>query len=165
MLLLQITLLKDSTVCTSKQLNETQKEALNQVLAQFSSTCKRYTDVMALKYLLQCHVFSSQLPLNKTSELANLIINLQRAAKRLQEMEVGYFNSIVSTLMCFKSMQRAIFTNSSCIEFSASQYQYIYTSTGFDELKDRPKIWKNNIGTCCTWNKSYENIYSISSQP
>lgn len=101
MLLLQSILLQDKTVCTSNKLSETQKKTLNQVLAEFSSTCKRYTDVMALKYLLQCHVFNHELAAEMASNLGELIINLQTAAIKLQKMEVSYckFSSTVSKLV------------------------------------------------------------------
>ena len=56
---------------------------------QFSSTCKRYTDVMALKNQLQCHVFNSQLKSDTASQLTQLIIKLQTAAIMLQKMEVS----------------------------------------------------------------------------
>ena len=50
--------------------------------------------------------------------------------------------------------------SSSCIEFSASQYQYIYTTTGFDELKNRTIIWRKNKYDCCKWKEYYDNIYT-----
>ena len=40
---------------------------------QFSSTYKRYTDVMALKYQLQCREFNSQITTNTASQLTQLI--------------------------------------------------------------------------------------------
>ena len=47
---------------------------------QFSGTCKRYTDLMALKNQLQCQVFNSQITTDTASQLTQLIINLQTAA-------------------------------------------------------------------------------------
>jgi len=92
---MQVTALKESTPCTfaNKLIH---KNALYQLLAQFSSTCKRYTDVMALKHLFLCHLFNnSHLETTIISELTNLIINLQKAAIKLQAMEVGYFNGVM----------------------------------------------------------------------
>ena len=101
LLLLQRTLLQNSTVCTSNQLSKTQKKTQNQLLSQFSSTCKRYTDVMALKHLLQCHLFSSSPKVELTSKLTEIIINLQTAAIKLQKMQVSccYLDHIVSKLV------------------------------------------------------------------
>ena len=59
---------------------------------QFSGTYKRYTDVMALKNQLHCHVFNSQITTDTASQLTQLIINLQTAAVKLQSMEVSKFH-------------------------------------------------------------------------
>ena len=56
---------------------------------ELSSTCKRYTDIMALKNQLQCHVFNSALTPNRASNLTQLIIKLQTAVINLQTIEVG----------------------------------------------------------------------------
>ena len=58
---------------------------------EFSSTCKRYTDVIALKNQLQCHVFNSVLTSDIASQLTLHIIKLQTAAVKLQNIEVNSF--------------------------------------------------------------------------
>ena len=55
---------------------------------EFSSSCKRYTHIMAFKHQLQCHVFNTALEADTTSLLTNLIITLQIAAVKLQKLEV-----------------------------------------------------------------------------
>jgi len=79
--------------CTPLNLNELQitTDNTDSAFMQFSSTCKRYTDVMALKNQLQCHVFNSQLTSDTASQLTQFIINLQTAAVKLQIIEVSNF--------------------------------------------------------------------------
>jgi len=60
-------------------------------LMKFSSTCKRYTDVIALKNQLQCHMFNSVLTPDVASKLTLHIIKLQTAAVKLQKIEVNNF--------------------------------------------------------------------------
>ena len=69
----------------SNQANSSEKMMLN-IIKQFSSTCRRYTEVMALKNQLQCHMFSGTPDV--TAQLTPLIISLQTAAVRLQNIEV-----------------------------------------------------------------------------
>ena len=73
--------------CSTKH-TETDNDITEILVRQFSSTCKRYTDVMALKNQLQCRVFNSELPSITTSKLTQLIIALQTAAVKLQKIEV-----------------------------------------------------------------------------
>ena len=54
---------------------------------QLSSTCRRYTDVMALKNQLQCHVFTGTADI--ATRLTPFIIDLQLAAAKLQRIEVS----------------------------------------------------------------------------
>ena len=70
---------------------KTATDNINSVLMKFSSTCKRYTDVMALKNQLQSHVFSSNLTSDTASQLTQFIIELQTAAVNLQKIEVSNF--------------------------------------------------------------------------
>jgi len=75
--------------CSSKYSDTTQAkiETLQQIYAKFSSTCKRYTDVMAIKTHLQCQVFTSEHSI--IPQITQLIIKLQTAAIKLQKMEVS----------------------------------------------------------------------------
>ena len=126
---------------------------------QFSSTCKRYTDVMALKNQLQCHVFNSQLTSDTASHLTQLIINLQTAAVKLQIIEVSNFYKwsynviIAKPLHLYYSMSLLLLqkeSGSSCVEFTATQYYHIYQSR-FEEgvvdksLKGRSYVHIGNI--------------------
>ena len=83
-------LLKTCTPLNSHELQIT-TDNTDSAFMQFSSTCKRYTDVMVLKNQLQCHVFNSQLTSHTASQLTQLIINLQTAALKLQNIEVSNF--------------------------------------------------------------------------
>ena len=83
-------LMKTCTPLNSHELQIT-TDNTDSAFMQFSSTCKRYTDVMALKNQLQCHVFNSQLTPHIASQLTQLIINLQTAALKLQNIEVSNF--------------------------------------------------------------------------
>jgi len=67
----------------SSNYSGTNIEKLQQIYAKFSSTCKRYTDVMAIKTHLQCQVFTSNHSI--TSKITQLIIKLQAAAIKLQK--------------------------------------------------------------------------------
>ena len=67
-------------------------QALQKLYAKFSSTCKRYTDIMAIKTHLQCSVFNSEPSV--TSQYTQLIIKLQTAAIKLQKIEVSDFKYI-----------------------------------------------------------------------
>ena len=87
-------LLETCTPLNSDELQITTDNTDN-VFLQFSSTCKRYTDVMALKNQLQCYVFNSQLTSDTTSQLIRLIIKLQTAAAKLQNIEVNNFYKCV----------------------------------------------------------------------
>jgi len=69
--------------------SNTTPDNTDSVFKKFSSTCKRYTDVMALKNQLQCHVFNSNLTSDEASLLTNNIIKLQIAAVKLQNIEVS----------------------------------------------------------------------------
>ena len=61
-------------------------ETIDTMYRNFSSTCKRYTDVMALKHQLQCHVFRGTPDM--AAQITPLIISLQTAAVKLQKIEV-----------------------------------------------------------------------------
>ena len=56
-------------------------KAIDTMYSNFSSTCKRYTDVMALKNQLQCHVFKGAPDM--AAQITSLIISLQTAAVKL----------------------------------------------------------------------------------
>ena len=56
-------------------------KAIDTMYSNFSSTCKRYTDFMALKNQLQCHVFRGTPDM--ASQITPLIISLQTAAVKL----------------------------------------------------------------------------------
>ena len=79
--------------CISDNSNSIQanNETLQQIYGNFSSTCKRYTDIMLVKNHLQCHVFKmiSNATSNIVSQLIQLIIKLQIAAVKLQKLEVS----------------------------------------------------------------------------
>ena len=87
-------LLETFTPLNSEDLQITTNNTDN-VFMQFSSTCKRYTDVMALNNQLQCHVFNSQLTSDTASQLIRLIIKLQTAAAKLQNIGVSNFYKCV----------------------------------------------------------------------
>jgi len=81
------------TTCTPERNNNdnVSLENLKSMLNGFSSTCKRYTHIMAFKQQLQCHIFNTALEANTVSLLTNLIITLQIAAVKLQKLEVIIF--------------------------------------------------------------------------
>jgi len=75
--------------CSSKHSNTIQSSniTLNQIYTKFSSTCKRYTDIMAVKTHLQYCIFDSEQSI--TPQHTQLIITLQTAAIKLQKMEAS----------------------------------------------------------------------------
>ena len=78
--------------CTPHDVADDNKdEVIEKMFDQMSSTCKRYTDVMALKNQLQCHVFSGT-P-DTATQLTPFIITLQTAAVKLQGIEVSIKSS------------------------------------------------------------------------
>jgi len=78
-------------ICNPEYSDEmiTTTDNIDSVFMEFSSTCKRYTDVMAFKNQLQCHVFNSNLTSDAASQLTNITIKLQIAAVELQNIEVS----------------------------------------------------------------------------
>ena len=80
------------TTCTPERYNNdnVSLENIKSMLNGFSSTCKRYTPIMAFKQQLQCHIFNTALETDTTLLLTNLIITLQIAAAKLQRLEVIY---------------------------------------------------------------------------
>jgi len=75
--------------CGSHHSNTIQasNETLQQVYTKFTSTCKRYTDIMAVKTHLQYCILDSKQSI--TPQHTQLIITLQTAAIKLQKMEVS----------------------------------------------------------------------------
>jgi len=85
---LQEDVLKEECISDHSSTIQADNETLQQIYEKFSSTCKRYTDIMAVKNQLQCHVFKrkSNTSSNTTvSQLTQLIIKLQTAAVMLQK--------------------------------------------------------------------------------
>jgi len=81
-----------STLCTPDgSQTDTQFESINATVKELSSTCKKYTDVMALKNQLQCHIFNKDATNSvekNITEITRLLISLQTAAIELQNIEV-----------------------------------------------------------------------------
>ena len=82
-----------TTICTpQKDPAATQKNSIKKMFTKLSSTCKRYTDVLALKNQLQCHMFHNELANNARSnvtlKITQLLIALQTAATKLQKIQI-----------------------------------------------------------------------------
>ena len=74
-------------------------EITTTIFSHFSSTCRRYTDVMAFKKQLQCHMFAGTS--ETASQLTPLIIELHTAALKLQHIEVQRFEIILRVYIIF----------------------------------------------------------------
>ena len=59
--------------------------AINSLLQNFTSICKRYTKVMATKHWLQHHMFKN----SSDTNLIDAVIHLETAAYRLQHIQVS----------------------------------------------------------------------------
>ena len=84
---------------------------LSNIFLSFSATCRRYTDILALKDQLQKVLFDSNETLSSEIllQLTSLIINLQTAAKNLQYIEIKQHNRY-------------------CVTFASPHYELIYLS-------------------------------------
>ena len=84
---------------------------LSNIFLSFSATCRRYTDILALKDQLQKVLFDSNEMLSSEIllQLTSLIINLQTAAKNLQYIEIKQRNRY-------------------CVTFTSLHYELIYLS-------------------------------------
>ena len=106
---------------------------------KFSATCRKYTDVLVFKDQLQKQLFS-----NPTQQddillsLSSLIINLQKAAMKLQEIEIKM-------------------TNNYCVTFTSEQYELIYFSRLHTQgglvisLLKAGLRWQNKKRLCERW--------------
>ena len=79
-----------NTPCTPDESQAPSLVNINEIVMELSSTCKRYTDIMALKNQFQCHVFNKDATndVETIAQLTKLLISLQTAAIDLQNIEV-----------------------------------------------------------------------------
>ena len=111
----------------------------NLIFLSLNPTCRRYTDALALKFQLQKVLFNNNETLsNKTLlQVTSLIINLQTAAKKLQDIAV-------------KLHERC------CVTFTSTQYELIYFLRLHKEdiaksLCERARIWQVKNEVCTNW--------------
>ena len=116
--------------------------SFNEIFQNFNATCRRYIDVLAFKDQLQELVFSSKITLSSDSllQITSLIINLQTAAMKLQDIELELNEKY-------------------CVTFTSKQYKSIYFSRLHQEdpimktLCERAHIWQNKTNVCAEWTK------------
>ena len=113
--------------------------SFNEIFQNFNATCRRYIDVLAFKDQLQELVFSSNRTLSSDTvlQITALIINLQTAAMKLQDIELELNEKY-------------------CVTFTSEQYKSIYFSRFhqgdlIDTLCERAKIWQNKNDVCANW--------------
>ena len=122
---------------------------LSNIFLSFSATCRRYTDILALKDQLQKVLFDSNETLSSEIllQLTSLIINLQTAAKNLQYIEKNQ--------QSIEMKQH----NRYCVTFTSSQYELIYFSRLHksdiaSSLCKKAKVLRNKNEACKNW-KNY----------
>ena len=115
----------------------------NETFQNFNATCRRYIDVLAFKDQLQELVFSSSITLSSDNllQITSLIINLQTAAMKLQDIELELNEKYFVT-------------------FTSEQYKSIYFSrlhhhqgNLIKTLCEREQIWQNKNNVCVNWTK------------
>ena len=110
------------------------------IVQNFHATCRRYTDAMAFKYQLQEVLFNSNKMLSSNTlalQITSLIINLQTAAMKLQDIELQLNEEY-------------------CVTFTSEQYKSIYFSRLHKEdivnsLCERAKMWQDKNDVCARW--------------
>ena len=114
-------------------------DSSNEIFQNFNATCRRYNDVLAFKDQLQELVFSSSITLSRDNllQITSLIINLQTAAMKLQDIELE-LNELY------------------CVTFTSKQYKSIYFSRLhqgdlINALCERAWIWQNKTNVCTDW--------------
>ena len=113
----------------------------NKIVHSFSATCRRYTDTLAFKYQLQKVIFNKNEALNSDAvlKITLLIINLQTAAMKLQQIELKLDEKY-------------------CATFSPKQYELIYFSrlhkdNTISSLCEKAKIWQDRNNVCTRWSQ------------
>ena len=115
--------------------------SFNEIFQNFNATCRRYIDVLAFKDQLQELVFSSNRILSSDTvlQITSLIINLQTAAMKLQDIELEMNGQY-------------------CVTFTSEQYKSIYFSrlhhhqeNLINALCERALIWQNKTNVCAQW--------------
>ena len=111
----------------------------NEIFQNFNATCRRYIDVLAFKDQLQELVFSSSKTISSDTvlQITSLLINLQTAAMKLQDIELE-LNELY------------------CVTFTSEQYKSIYFSRLhqgdlIDTLCKRANVWQNKNNVCSEW--------------
>ena len=142
----------DQIIKTTKSINETQEAFLIKasptsnskvgiVFKNLDGTCRRYADVLAYKDQLQKQLFNNATRQTSTiALLISLIIELQTAAMKLQQIEIEI-------------------TAKYCITFTSEEYELIYLSrlhSTEDDLinslnKRAKNKWVDYIDVCNKW--------------
>ena len=113
-----------------------------EVVQSFNATCRRYIDALSFKYQLQEVLFSSNRMLSSNTlalQITSLIINLQTAAMKLQDIQLELNEEY-------------------CVTFTSEQYKSIYFSRLHKEdilssLCERARIWQDKNYVCARWRK------------
>ena len=112
---------------------------LSNIFLSLSATCRRYTDILALKDQLQKVLFDSNETLSSEIllQLTSLIINLQTAAKNLQYIEIKQHNRY-------------------CVTFASPHYELIYLSRLHkadvaSSLCETARVLQNKNKACKNW--------------
>ena len=113
--------------------------SFNEIIRNFNATCRRYIDTLAFKYQLQEILFTSNRTLSSDTllQITSLIINLQTAAMKLQDIEL-------------------ILNKQLCVTFTSKQYKSIYFSRPhqgvlINTLCERARVWQNKTNVCANW--------------
>ena len=111
----------------------------NEIFKNFNATCRRYNDALAFKYQLQEILFRSNKTLSNDTvlQITSLIINLQTAAMKLQDIELKLNKQL-------------------CVTFTSKQYKSIYFSRMhqgdlINTLCERARVWQNKTNVCTNW--------------
>ena len=113
--------------------------SFNEIIQNFNATCRRYIDTLAFKYQLQEILFSSNRTLSSDTvlQITSLIISLQTAAMKLQDIELKLNKQL-------------------CVTFTSKQYKSIYFSRMhqgdlINTLCERARVWQNKTNVCTNW--------------